>query len=854
MKLIATLILGLSCLTRVAAAPVFSPPAGHEEEELVSLSGDPSSWQAGIDACDCDDTGVYYISRSTLYVQPDAGSPQVLFTYDTDVYGSFVCLHGDEVYFGESSFGSVRSIAKSGGSSRLVFNLPPSRAPKSVRTAREFALAGNYACAFNSQSRMFLSANPAFSGNSIYCWTGEGEPFVIAAPGGYSGPLALDAADNLYYGCFLNYPAGPENIVVWNSAQLETAVAGGDVLGLMDAAVYASGVVGPSGLDFVGESLVASAADGSIHRIYSRNRAQEFGTVIAGVPGVVAAVDDKTAAFLVTDWSDYVSTVYRMDLEPQLSSSKADLEIVSGGLGDSASYVSGMQSFDYDDEGNLYAFVGTQYLVKNPGFSAQTLYEFPSPYYFGSFVRVRGDTVYFGESSTNRVFSAPVDGSSPGRLLFELPGGGMGKRMRTGEEFTLVGNYDCAFDSLGRMFLSANPSSASYEPNNKIYCWEGQTGIDPVVVAEMGGYSGPLSVDPSDNLYYGFDSAVSPQVVGYGPAQVNGALASGTPLVPAEAFAWMAQTGEPCTGMCWLDGEILCSSYQGDLFSCAADGRLEILASVVDGNTNPSALAVSAAGAPAVLVTSYDNYNSAVYLCSRTEPAAATYGYYRPENSLWNLHAQTRFYFGRSGDDPLLWKDASSPSPLPAVFRSDQKLWVLQGLSRFYFGRGDDDPVPADYSNTGTDTAAIFRPDVGLWKIRGLTSVYFGREGDDPLPGNWEGRGARPTYFRDTSGLWSVLNLTRFYFGRSGDTPLAVDPWGNGQEVPAYFRPDSGLWKVRGVTRFYFGGEGDVPLAGDFSGDGSDDFAFFRPAQGLWKIRGITRFYQGREGDVPVVE
>jgi len=825
----------------VAAA--FTAPPGRRAVEEFAVAGAPALYHAGIEGFDADAEYSFYLSSSRLYRRPWGGEAEAVFAYDSDVYGAFVRIHGDRVYFGESSYGTVRSLDRAAaGPARLHFALPP------ASRRGDFTLAYNYDCAFNRASEMFVSANPDFSAARVYFWSGEGEPDLVAVPGGYSGPLAAGPEDELYYGCYTSVLPTAENVVFYRAGDLRRARETGQPLGLLEAWLLARGMEAPGALAISedGGHFLAAANTGKLFRL---NRGglpswQDFGC--APPPAWISRVsvnDSGEALFAVTDWSTYASAVYRMDLHPLIDTLSGQSNALAGGWGDPGEYASGIQAFDYDVEGNLYVLAGTRCLVKNPGFSSQTLYEYPEPGHYVDFVRVHGGVVYFGDSVSGEVRSVAAPGGAT-RLLFRLEP----SPRRRGEEFNLPGNFDAAFDSQGRMFISANPGG--WSPQNRVYLWSGETG--PVPVVETGGWSGALAVGEDDYLYYGFAEETSPQVVRFSPEAIEGVLSGGPLLTYADGDPVFLGTGKPCTGLAFSGDVLYCSSYEGSVWAVTGEKAGQVFARSDNAAGDYFRGLAASPGGVAVLCTNYRNYSSVVYGFSPRATESARVGVFRPDNSLWVLRGETRLYFGAPGDREV-FADYDGAGCRPAVFRSGPGLWRLRGLSRFYFGAEGDEPVPAEFSAGGRADPAVFRPATGLWAVRALTRFHFGQEGDKPLPGDWHGAGVEAGVFRPLSGFWA-LGEDRLYFGREDDLPLAVDPAGTGKPFPAVFRPATGLWSVRGLTRFYFGREGDVPLAFPFSGMGPDDFAVFRPSAGLWLVRGLTRFYLGREGDLPVVE
>ncbi|MDH7480801.1 MAG: PEP-CTERM sorting domain-containing protein [Armatimonadota bacterium] len=136
-------------------------------------------------------------------------------------------------------------------------------------------------------------------------------------------------------------------------------------------------------------------------------------------------------------------------------------------------YVAG---FDRLPDGNFVAFSGSRIVKVTSDGNVSTLYTFNSPVY-GSFVKVRGEAIYFGESSNGTIWQMGLDGSNP-----QLIG-------------TLQNNFDLEFNSLGQAFVSANPGWAG----QKVFLFDGTA--DEIVIG-LSGYSGPLAFDGSDNLLY----------------------------------------------------------------------------------------------------------------------------------------------------------------------------------------------------------------------------------------------------------------------------------------------------------------------------------------------------------------
>jgi len=239
---ILVLIGAMMIVSRAGAAPSFSGAPGYISLPVVTIDGDPSppNYTAGIQSFDGDENETAYIFGEDRYIlKKELGAPATeLYDYGSTVWGSFVKLQGEVLYCGESKTGTVIAIPAAGGTAHTLFTLE-----------------NNYDCAFNSQSLLFISANPGWSSNRIYAWwEGQTETREIADVGDYSGPIAFDDNDNLYYGRATIYPPGPEDIVYFSSAQVANAISTGTPLTSADWTVYIAGIDAPGGLAFDGNT------------------------------------------------------------------------------------------------------------------------------------------------------------------------------------------------------------------------------------------------------------------------------------------------------------------------------------------------------------------------------------------------------------------------------------------------------------------------------------------------------------------------------------------------------------------------------------------------------------------------
>jgi hypothetical protein len=145
---------------------------------------------------------------------------------------------------------------------------------------------------------------------------------------------------------------------------------------------------------------------------------------------------------------------------------------------------------DFDSSNNAYYLLqsasDTTKLVRRnaaDGYSAATtLFDFGSTVY-GSFVRLNGQKIYFGESSAWSIRTFDLTTSTPALLA------------------TVVGNYDLAVGG-GFGWLSANAGAATFSAQNQILKLDLVTGATTTVLTSSD-YSGPVALDNDGALFYG---------------------------------------------------------------------------------------------------------------------------------------------------------------------------------------------------------------------------------------------------------------------------------------------------------------------------------------------------------------
>lgn len=314
---IALMLVGLAFRVGPSAAePFFAGGPGYSSLPLLTQEGDPGSWTSGIQSVAFGDDGTIYFFAENRYIlkRQSDGSIEELYDFGDSVFGSFVRLWGDTVYFGESSAGTVKSIPATGGIASELF-----------------ALENIYDCAFNSQSRLFFSANPEWAENRIYAWWPELEnPRLLADVEGNSGPLAFDGDDNLYYGLSTTYPPGPEDIVYFNAAAVADAISSEISLTADDWTVFAAGADASGSLVFDRGSTKpalysAAGTPGTLSRITATGVCLAGGgsypgaLTFAGTGGLNPFLPSQgRLGVTTTDYDDsYDSTLYLISACPQ---------------------------------------------------------------------------------------------------------------------------------------------------------------------------------------------------------------------------------------------------------------------------------------------------------------------------------------------------------------------------------------------------------------------------------------------------------------------------------------------------------------------------------------------------------
>ena len=321
-----------------SATPQYNPPAGYQATPYLATLGETL-----IEGFDVDAAGnVYYIETTYQYFDdpiywylPTAsalkkytpgGSTTTLYGFDSGVYGSFVRLIGDDVWFGNSSDNVVRSISSGGGAATDIVTL-----------------AGQYDLQANGLSQVFVSAKPGTSTGIFHIYD-DGLGYVadlVADIGGYSGPIEFDVNDNLYYG-FPNYDAG--GVVYFDASDVAAAIAeedyGNAELGAADWTSYCASLSACSFLQFDDNGdLYSSSWQSVVDRIYAQDSSEGFGSSPnysgLGQMAYLAGEGWGELYLAATDYSmgEYNSILYQITAIPEPSTVLMMLSGIVAGAG-----------------------------------------------------------------------------------------------------------------------------------------------------------------------------------------------------------------------------------------------------------------------------------------------------------------------------------------------------------------------------------------------------------------------------------------------------------------------------------------------------------------------------------------
>lgn len=262
----AAALVAVVCPFSALAAVV--PSSGFQAQAVQAAPA--GSFPAGLDVLPNGHVALFD-GTAVVEVDPDTGQVvQPLYTPTGSVFGSFVAVDpaGQNLYFGESSNGTITRVPLGGGSPQVLATI-----------------AFNYDAAFSPAGDLFVAGAPiAFGTTQVYrvdLQTGTLDLVLDAT--GASGPIAFDAAGNLYYGensASFPAPPGQQSLYRFTAAQVASAI-GPTNLTLADGQALIPGLTVTSDLviDEHGNLILSDSSAGTIDRFDPQGNA--LGTVAA---------------------------------------------------------------------------------------------------------------------------------------------------------------------------------------------------------------------------------------------------------------------------------------------------------------------------------------------------------------------------------------------------------------------------------------------------------------------------------------------------------------------------------------------------------------------------------------------
>ena len=235
-------------------------------ETRVPISG--SGYNAYMGGFDYDSNGDIVAYTGKAVVRVTERGTETLYSSTENLGSSFVKVDSStgDIYFGESSNGTIKVIH--GGGAHTVATI-----------------ANNYDMAIDQAGRLFISAaNDMWTESYIYT-IGANGVVQIGTVDGPSGPLAIGANGDLYYGTASSdfYSYGTQGIMKWSSDLLNQALAGTASL----SAANADSVI--SGTDNV--SSMAFDANGTLYYTTSQQYPSTIWKVSDGSQRVLTGVN-----------------------------------------------------------------------------------------------------------------------------------------------------------------------------------------------------------------------------------------------------------------------------------------------------------------------------------------------------------------------------------------------------------------------------------------------------------------------------------------------------------------------------------------------------------------------------------
>lgn len=212
---------------------------------------------------------VYFDGFDLTYDGNGSSSPFSLLSYASYTFGSFsVAIGSTEVLFGESSNGGIWKLGLNGQAAQQIGIVP-----------------FNYDAVMLDDDRALVSAKTggfsAADNDIIFVDVLTGLTQLVAQFDGASGPLAIDAAGDIYYATAPStFPAPPGTVSVLrlNRALVDTAIANNTVLGANQAQVVITGLdaAGDLAFDDDGDLFYVDWMNGKIGEINDAEGSSAF--------------------------------------------------------------------------------------------------------------------------------------------------------------------------------------------------------------------------------------------------------------------------------------------------------------------------------------------------------------------------------------------------------------------------------------------------------------------------------------------------------------------------------------------------------------------------------------------------
>ncbi len=486
---------GLTALCMVVTAAASAAGVVWQGADVASAENLSMPAGAFVGGFDVDGAGRPVVFNGEAVTRWDGTAWEELYRPSESVFGAFVKIRGSKLYFGESSVGSI-----------TVVDLETGIAAPAETIALPYDLA------FDAFGRAFVSA-PAPDAtveepkNGFYLvdFDPVTAPDLVVAVPGYSGPLTFARNGDLQVATAVF--GEPSSFLCFSPAVLQEGVGDGFVTETEGEVLLETGpaaydmLLGPGGLVYASDST-----SGSITAIARDGTTSVWASAVGGFVGSTYLAYDHAGGRVGVVNSDF-DTVNQLTMltlaftwAGESVATARDVALPPDG------FIGGLA---FDGAGKPIVFDG-EAVRRYTGETWEELYRPPTTV-FGSFVKVRGSTLYFGESSTGSITAVDLEGGSYGIVE------------------TVAFNYDMAFDAGGRAFVSAPaPDSTTEEPKNGFYLVDLDPATPPDLVIELPGYSGPLTFAPDGTLYVATAAFGEPSdVLRFTPAAVEEGVGEG---------------------------------------------------------------------------------------------------------------------------------------------------------------------------------------------------------------------------------------------------------------------------------------------------------------------------------------